>query len=381
MCVLSQQFSDTGDCHSVNGGSFAVAVKDSIDVSGYPTVAGSRALADAEPAASNATVVQALLDAGCKLSGKANMHELAFGMTGVNEWAGTPVNHRFPDFIPGGSSSGSAVAVANSMADFSLGTDTGGSIRVPAACCGVYGFKPTFERVSRQGVMPAETTLDCVGPLADSAELLIEAMNIIDPSFAPLSLDSLNQLTFGVLDVEADPAIWSALNTMLNDADVKTRPVSLAGMRDAFDAGMSLISRETWQACGYLINSGKLGADVERRLNAAASVTDLEIEQAEKVRASFSQEVDLLLQQVDLLVLPTLPSFPLKLSEAKAGKTDLTISALVRPFNLSGHPALSIPLLAKGHRPAGLQLVGRKGNDELICEVARLLSVVLPKFK
>lgn len=381
MCVLSQQFSDTGDCHSVNGGSFAVAVKDSIDVSGYPTVAGSRALADAEPAASNATVVQALLDAGCKLSGKANMHELAFGMTGVNEWAGTPINHRFPDFIPGGSSSGSAVAVANSMADFSLGTDTGGSIRVPAACCGVYGFKPTFDRVSRQGVMPAETTLDCVGPLADSAELLIEAMNIIDPSFAPLSLDSLNQLTFGVLDVEADPAIWSALNTMLNDADVKTRPVSLAGMRDAFDAGMSLISRETWQACGYLINSGKLGADVERRLNAAASVTDLEIEQAEKVRASFSQEVDLLLQQVDLLVLPTLPSFPLKLSEAKAGKTDLTISALVRPFNLSGHPALSIPLLAKGHRPAGLQLVGRKGNDELICEVARLLSVVLPKFK
>ena len=381
MCVLSQQFSDTGDCHSVNGGSFAVAVKDSIDVSGYPTVAGSRALADAEPAASNATVVQALLDAGCKLSGKANMHELAFGMTGVNEWAGTPINHRFPDFIPGGSSSGSAVAVANSMADFSLGTDTGGSIRVPAACCGVYGFKPTFDRVSRQGVMPAETTLDCVGPLADSAELLIEAMNIIDPSFAPLSLDSLNQLTFGVLDVEADPAIWSALNTMLNDADVKTRPVSLAGMRDAFDAGMSLISRETWQACGYLINSGKLGADVERRLNAAASVTDLEIEQAEKVRASFSQEVDLLLQQVDLLVLPTLPSFPLKLSEAKAGKTDLTISELVRPFNLSGHPALSIPLLAKGHRPAGLQLVGRKGNDELICEVARLLSVVLPKFK
>lgn len=381
VCVLSQQFSDTGDCHSVNGGSFAVAIKDSIDVSGYPTVAGSRALADAAPAKLNANVVQALLDAGCKLSGKASMHELAFGMTGVNEWAGTPINHRFPDFIPGGSSSGSAVAVANSMADFSLGTDTGGSIRVPAACCGVYGFKPTFDRVSRQGVMPAETTLDCVGPLADSAELLIEAMNIIDPSFAPLSLDSLNQLTFGVLDVEADPAIWSALNTMLNDADVKTRPVSLAGMRDAFDAGMSLISRETWQACGYLINSGKLGADVERRLNAAASVTDLEIEQAEKVRASFSQEVDLLLQQVDLLVLPTLPSFPLKLSEAKAGKTDLTISELVRPFNLSGHPALSIPLLAKGHRPAGLQLVGRKGNDELICEVARLLSVVLPKFK
>lgn len=381
MSVLSQRISKTDAGHSMNDVPYAVAVKDSIDVAGYSTIAGSRALADSKPAEQDATVVKALLDAGCELVGKTHMHELAFGMTGVNEWAGTPLNHRFPDLIPGGSSSGSAVAVANSMADFSLGTDTGGSIRVPAACCGVYGFKPSFGRVDRQGIMPKETTLDCVGPFADSAELLIEAMRIIDPTFKAVNLSGLQSLKFGVVDVNADAAIWTCVNDYLTAAQINSVSVPLGGIEQAFNAGMSLICRETWQACGYLLDSGKLGADVAKRLAAACEVTDQEIEQAEKIRTSFTQEVDRLLEEVDLLVLPTLPSFPLELSEAKMGKTDLNISALVRPFNLSGHPALSIPLLATGHRPAGLQLVGRKGSDELLCEVARLFSVTVPKNK
>ncbi|WP_297310741.1 amidase [Neptuniibacter sp.] len=381
MCVLVQQFSDTGDCHAVNGGHYAVAVKDSIDVAGSPTVAGSPALADAAPAETNAAVVQALLDANCKLAGKTTMHELAFGMTGLNEWAGTPVNHRFPDFIPGGSSSGSAVAVANSLADFSLGTDTGGSIRVPATCCGVFGFKPTFGRVSREGVQPEQTTLDCVGPFADSAEVLIEAMRIIDSSFKPVQLNDLSGVNFGLVNVKADSVIWAAVYSALHKADVDPEHLSLPGMDAAFRAGMSLISRETWQAFGDLVATGKLGADVESRLKAASQVADTDITEAELVRSSFTREVDQLLEQVDLLVMPTLPTFPMLLSDAKAGKTDLNISALVRPFNLSGHPALSIPLLAKGGRPAGLQLIGRKGEDELVCEVARLIGAVIPKVK
>ncbi|MCP4597761.1 MAG: amidase [Neptuniibacter sp.] len=358
-----------------------MAVKDSIDVAGSPTVAGSPALADAAPAETNAAVVQALLDANCKLAGKTTMHELAFGMTGLNEWAGTPVNHRFPDFIPGGSSSGSAVAVANSLADFSLGTDTGGSIRVPATCCGVFGFKPTFGRVSREGVQPEQTTLDCVGPFADSAEVLIEAMRIIDSSFKPVQLNDLSGVNFGLVNVKADSVIWAAVYSALHKADVDPEHLSLPGMDAAFRAGMSLISRETWQAFGDLVATGKLGADVESRLKAASQVADTDITEAELVRSSFTREVDQLLEQVDLLVMPTLPTFPMLLSDAKAGKTDLNISALVRPFNLSGHPALSIPLLAKGGRPAGLQLIGRKGEDELVCEVARLIGAVIPKVK
>jgi hypothetical protein len=143
---------------SLGGDGLRVAVKDSLDIAGYPTRGGSAALADAPPAARHADVVQAVLDAGCRIIGKANMHELAYGVTGVNRWTGTPANPLHPGHIPGGSSSGSAAAVAAGLCDFALGTDTGGSIRTPAACCGVFGLKPTFGRVSRQGAWPAPLT-------------------------------------------------------------------------------------------------------------------------------------------------------------------------------------------------------------------------------
>lgn len=130
-----------------------VAVKDVIDIAGTPTRAGSRAFADRPAAPTHARVVQSLLDAGCRIVGKTNMHELAFGMTGVNDWTGTPVNPRYPHLVPGRSSSGSATAVAAELCDWALGTDTGDSIRVPAACCGIVGLKPTFGRLSREGLI------------------------------------------------------------------------------------------------------------------------------------------------------------------------------------------------------------------------------------
>ena len=121
-----------------------IAIKDSINIAGYPTTAASRALADAPPATRHAQVVQRLLDAGWRITGKTNMHELAFGMTGINDFSGTPPNPQDPARIPGGSSSGSASAVGDGLVDAALGTDTGGSVRGPAACCGVIGLKPTF---------------------------------------------------------------------------------------------------------------------------------------------------------------------------------------------------------------------------------------------
>ena len=126
-------------------------------------------------------MVQALLDGGCRIIGKTSLHELAFGTTGINAWTGTPDNPLYPGRIPGGSSSGSATAVAAGLCDFSLGTDTGGSVRIPAACCGVFGLKPSFGRVSRRGVMPEQSTLDCVGPFARDMDMLIEAMGLIAP--------------------------------------------------------------------------------------------------------------------------------------------------------------------------------------------------------
>ena len=125
---------------SLGQGARKVVVKDTIDIAGFPTCAGSAALADTPPAVAHAEIVERTLKAGYHIVGKANLHELAFGMTGINAWASTPENPRYPSLIPGGSSSGSAAAVAAGLADIGIGTDTGGSIRVPAACCGVYGL-------------------------------------------------------------------------------------------------------------------------------------------------------------------------------------------------------------------------------------------------
>lgn len=141
-------------------GDLSFAVKDTLDIAGFPTRAGCPALAANPAAEQHAEVVATLLGQGCVLTGKTTLHELAFGVTGINPWGGTPINPRFPDLIPGGSSSGSAAVVAAGGVDFALGTDTGGSVRMPAACCGILGLKPTYGRLSRAGVMPAHSSLD-----------------------------------------------------------------------------------------------------------------------------------------------------------------------------------------------------------------------------
>jgi amidase len=348
-----------------------VAVKDTIDVAGYPSKAGSRALENASSAASHAEVVERILAAGCQLTGKLAMHELAYGMTGVNDWSGTPVNYHFPEYIPGGSSSGSAVAVARRDVDFSLGTDTGGSVRMPAACCGVYGLKPTFNRISRKGVMPAKTTLDCVGPFANSVEGLIEAMVIIDKSFEAVT--NIGSITLGYVGTEAINEIQTAVDELLDKVVMDTIPVTLPLMGAAFEAGLTLINAEANTAYSNL-DQTKLGEDVAKRLLAAKQTSQEAIDAAEEVRAQFTREVDEALLKTPILVLPTLPSFPMTVADAKAGKQDLSISSLVRPFNVSGHPAISIPIKEANGRPVSLQLVAAKWQDELLCEVARQIS-------
>ncbi|MGP9568787.1 amidase [Halomonas sp. AOP5-B2-8] len=343
-------------------------VKDTIDIAGFPTCAGSAALADAPPATAHAEIVKRTLEAGYRIVGKANLHELAFGMTGVNAWAGTPENPKYPALIPGGSSSGSAAAVAAGLADIGIGTDTGGSIRVPAACCGVYGFKPTYGRLSRQGVMPITSSLDCVGPMASELAALIAFMCAIDPDF---QLDpAAPEPTLGVVEVEAEPAILSAIHMQIKRSQLSATDVALPMMAAAYKASMAVISRETYLACSSLLESGKVGGDVDKRLRAAAATTDAELQQAEEVRLAFTSQVDVLLETNDVLVLPTLPHFPMTLSDALSGQQDLMISFCVRPFNLSGHPALSIPLAPHQGLPVSLQVVGRRGDDAGVCKAA-----------
>lgn len=358
---------------SLGGDGPTVMVKDTIDIAGLPTRASSQALADAAPATVHADVVQALLDKGCRLVAKTSLHELAFGTTGINHWTGTAPNPRFPGRIPGGSSSGSAAAVAAGLADFSLGTDTGGSVRIPACCCGVFGFKPTFGRVSRRGVMPAHSSLDCVGPFAASLPMLVTAMLAIDPTFKPVSVPNTPRL--GIVRVQASAAVQRVIDAAIAGSRLPSETLALPSLKAAYDAGMVVINRETFDACGHLLETGKVGADIAARLAAAGNTTAAALAQAEQVRVQFSAEVDAALQQVDVLVLPTMPDLPLTLADAADTQAVLGMTAFVRPFNLSGHPALSIPLASAEGLPVGLQLVGAKGADEQLLAIAgRLLE-------
>ena len=358
----------------LGGSAPAVAIKDSIDIAGFPTRMGSAALADAPAARAHATVVQALLAAGCRIVGKTNLHELAYGVSGINRFCGTPVNPRAPARVPGGSSSGSAVAVAAGLVDFALGNDTGGSIRIPAACCGVYGLKPSFGRVNRTGVHPAHSTLDCVGPLARDAPMIERAMTLIDPTFRPRTPPA--RATLGWLEVDAERAIAGPLRAALAQADVTVQALSLPAFAAAYAAALALVGAETWAAFGHLVPHPGLGDDVRTRLLAARQISSADLAAAEEVRRLFTAQTDAALMHVDALALPTLPVAPLTLTDAADAAAALRLSSCVRQFNLSGHPAITLPIDLAGV-PAGLQLVGRTGEDEGLCALARALGARL----
>ncbi|WP_343620654.1 amidase [Acinetobacter proteolyticus] len=353
-------------------GALKVMVKDSIDIQGMRTMAGSQALMQSQPASTNADVVDRILAADCQITAKTNLHELAFGITGINHTFGTAINPKYPELIPGGSSSGSAAAIAAGLADFTLGTDTGGSIRMPAACCGVYGLKPTFGRVSRAGVHPASSSLDCVGPFANSVDMIESAMQIIDLTFhAQAELVQAPKLAW--LNVDADSVVIETIQHYLNQANLTASAVTLEGFKAAFDAGMQIINYENWQAYAELTETGLLGADVNARLLKAAETTLAQVEQAEQVKVRFTGEIDALLDQYDVLILPTLPQFPPKVADAENTVAFLNLTGLVRPFNLSGHPAISIPLQSSEGLPVGLQIVAKHNADEYLCAVAKYI--------
>lgn len=359
------------DVH-LGSGTLTVMVKDSIDIQGFKTRSGSRSLEDSAVAENHADVVARVLANDCKITAKTNLHELAFGITGINHTFGTPLNPKYPALIPGGSSSGSAAAVAAQLVDFTLGTDTGGSIRMPAACCGVYGLKPTFGRVSRNGVHPETSSLDCVGPFANSVEMIETAMQIIDPSFS--SLNAIEQTPkLAWLDVDADVSIISCIEKFLSQRNLDIGHEHVASFTDAFHAGMQIINYENWQAYAALTKTGLIGADVQGRLLKAAETTQEQVQQAEQIKKIFTQEIDALLEQYDALILPTLPQLAPKVVDAENTVAFLNLTALVRPFNLSGHPAISIPLETEQGFPVGLQIVAKRNADEQLCAIAKFV--------
>lgn len=351
-------------------GDLRFAVKDTLDIAGFPTRAGCPALAANPAAEQHADVVATLLGQKCILTGKTTLHELAFGVTGINPWAGTPVNPLFPDLIPGGSSSGSAAVVAAGEVDFALGTDTGGSVRMPAACCGILGLKPTYGAVSRAGVMPAQSSLDCVGIFAREPGVLRDVLTRLGlPVDAPLHrMPAIGFIPSALISID------SLLLNFLAQAGLQPHQAELPLLGDAHRAGLTLISHENWQAFKTLLRDDRVSTDVATRIRAGAGIDARALEAAEAIRRTFTAQVDDQLAKTPLLALATLPELPPTLEEAKDPLSVVNLTRLVRPFNLSGHPALTLPAGTLDGRPVALQLVAGKGQEGLLVQAAEWLS-------
>lgn len=349
-----------------------LAVKDCIDVAGTPTLVGCQAIAaDAEPAESDAPVVENARRAGARIVGKTNLVELCRHADGVNAWSGTPTNPLDSDRIPGGSSSGSAVAVALGGADVAYGTDTGGSVRVPAACCGVAGLKTTSGRISTHGVYEFARSLDTVGPIARDVDGLVLGMQLMEPGF---SLDaarhahhhsSIARLRFR----DVDPAVDAAVDAAVAAAGLDAVDVVIDEWDDWIDAANDIMTAEGYLAHRHLLDRADQleprhveGIEAGRELEAAW------ITQCRRLGVGARSRLGALLAEHGALALPTLRTEPPRLDEP-ASTTYLTV-----PFNLTGLPAVAMPVArADGGLPASLQLVGSWfGEESLLALAARV---------
>ncbi len=291
--------------------------------------------------------MRAAIDRGeACLAGKTNLHELAYGISGINAAFGTPVNPLDPQRVPGGSSSGSAVAVASGEADVSYGSDTGGSIRIPAACCGIAGLKTTWGRIPLTGVWPLAPSMDTVGPMARDVAGLIAGMQLLEPGF---SVSGHAPRVVGRVVIGADPIIDQAVDAALAATGWEVVQVGLDGLDRATAAAMTVLDAEAWASDGAHAEMApdKIGRDVLARLREASAITPAAVSAAREQAVRWRATLSSLWDQVNLLALPTLLGFPPTLDRSR----DMVhIRGLTSPVNLAGVPALALPVPAR--RPA-----------------------------
>jgi amidase len=349
-----------------------LAVKDLIDVAGVPTTAGSRAVADtARPAEVDAPCMAGARAADARIVGKANLHELAFGATGVNPWFGTATNPLDPDRVPGGSSSGSAVAVATDEADVAYGSDTGGSIRIPSACCGTAGLKTTHGRIPLAGVWPLALSLDTIGPMARDVVGLVVGMQLLEPGFTVAPSPPTTVGRFRLPD--ADPEIEAALDRALAASELELVEIELPGWQAAWATNSTLLVAEAWDVDHHLLERrARLGEDVAARIDVGASVTPEQREMAEAGRRAWQAELATAFERVEVVALPTLPVFPPLID----GADELHLTAATGPANLAGIPALALPVPA-GPLPASLQLLAPHGREDLLLAAGAVVEAAV----
>ena len=344
-----------------SGDGVRLAVKDLIDMAGLPTTAGCKAVADrATPAAADAACLAGARAAGARIVGRTNLHELALGVTGVNHWYGTPVNPLDPALVPGGSSSGSAVAVATGEADVAYGSDTGGSVRIPSACCGTAGLKTTWGRIPLDGVFPLSPSLDTIGPMAADVAGLVTGMQLLEPGFQPAPA---RPLRVGILAVDADPRITAAVDSALRATEWELTEVVLPGWDDTTASAGMLLVAEAWASDRHLVESDPDGIaeDVRGRLSLGTAIDDAALAAARAGQEAWKKEIAEALTRVDVIATPTITIYPPKLDDGE----QLLMARCTLPVNLAELPALSLPVPSAGPLPASLQLIGRT-EEELL---------------
>jgi amidase len=349
-----------------------VAVKDLIDVEGVPSTAGCKAIADeAKPAAADAECLRGLRAADARIVGKANLHELAMLPIGTNPWFGSPVNPVDAALIPGGSSSGSATAVANDDADVALGSDTGGSVRIPSACCGTAGLKTTHGRVSLDGVYPLAPSLDTIGPMARDIAGVTLGMQLLEPGFTVGDRATV----VGRVRTTGDPAIEAAIDAALATGEfdvVEIDPSVFDGGASAFTA---IYFSEMFDVDGSLVaaHPDGVGDDIKAMVALCESFGAGVAEARTAVRA-WRDEFLALFDRVQVLALPTLPSLPPRVDEVSVDSLLATVMSLttnILAVNAAGVPATAQPIPLPGsHVPASLQLIGPLGSEELLLPTA-----------
>ncbi len=361
------------------------AVKDVFHIAGARTGFGHPDwLRTHEPAAVTATVVQRLLDAGARMVGKTHTDELAYSLTGENVHYGTPVNVRAPDRIPGGSSNGSAAAVAAGLVDFALGTDCGGSVRLPASYCGILGFRPMVGRVSLDGVIPFGPPFDVVGWFARDPEVLERVGRVLldDPTTEParprrllLAADAFELVEPRVADALA-PAVAEVARRLGPPAGVTVSPEGLTAWFETFRV---LQAASIWSNHGDWITRTKpqFGPGIKERFEWAARVNAEDVATAAARHRAIRARLDEVVGTGDVLCLPTSPRVaPLKHTPVDDLEIRYRHQAmhLLCIAGLGGLPQVSLPMAELDGLPLGLSLVGARGSDLSLLALARRLA-------
>ena len=360
-----------------------LGVKDLFHIAGLPTAAGNPDWLASHPIPEHTSpVVTQLLDAGAELVGKTQTDELAYSLNGLNIHYGAPLNPVAPDRLPGGSSSGSAVAVAAGDIDIGLGTDTGGSIRVPASYNGLFGIRTTHGLISSEHMVPLAPLFDTVGWFARDARTLARVGEVLLPDHLPRQFPNKPEhasLRIALLLPSQNGALWTpAHQDWLNQQSLLTgvKPILLNSdwLNRASQCFRTLQARAIWQTHGDWITNQKptFAPDIHARFQWCATLTDADQQAAEAERALLQGEIDSWFDDVDLILLPTTPgAAPLLGAEPEwMDNYRSQLMGLTAPAGLAGLPQVHLPVLNDQGAPCGVSLLGKRDMDKALLQLA-----------